>query len=249
MPGRSRLRGLGRGLALRDAHLRWAPQGEGRKSFRSYPLHGACCSLLAAPYSSANPHGEEARALLLMRATDEHPRAVSNHEARDSAAPDRPASFPGHADHLPDSHLKQPRPWLHGLAAHPPEPCCNHVPPTIERAQGMPDAGRTHGPPAEKIAGGSHHRFSREQPAFPARWSSRLYAVSLVRRACWPPCATMLAHCAGHQHRGVRTLRLHVHGPTVRRRARRHAAADRGHRLPTSRVVTIARNAPLVEAG
>ena len=25
----------------------------------------------------------------------------------------------------------------------------------------MPDAGRTHGPPATKKAGGSHHRFSR----------------------------------------------------------------------------------------
>ena len=25
----------------------------------------------------------------------------------------------------------------------------------------MPDAGRTHGPPAAKNAGGSHHRFSR----------------------------------------------------------------------------------------
>jgi hypothetical protein len=25
----------------------------------------------------------------------------------------------------------------------------------------MPDAGRTHGPPATKMAGGSHHRFSR----------------------------------------------------------------------------------------
>src|SRR5258708_40159145 len=30
-----------------------------------------------------------------------------------------------------------------------------------KRAQGMPDAGRTHGPPATKNAGGSHHRFSR----------------------------------------------------------------------------------------
>jgi len=26
----------------------------------------------------------------------------------------------------------------------------------------MPDAGRTHGPPATKKAGGSHHRFSRD---------------------------------------------------------------------------------------
>ena len=38
----------------------------------------------------------------------------------------------------------------------------------------MPGAGRTHGPPAAKKAGGSHHRFSRDIPAFPARW---LYGV------------------------------------------------------------------------
>jgi hypothetical protein len=30
-----------------------------------------------------------------------------------------------------------------------------------KRAQGMPDAGRTHGPPATKKAGGSHHRQGR----------------------------------------------------------------------------------------
>src|SRR5215475_15755962 len=29
------------------------------------------------------------------------------------------------------------------------------------RAQGMPGAGRTHGPPATRKAGGSHHRFSQ----------------------------------------------------------------------------------------
>jgi hypothetical protein len=33
-------------------------------------------------------------------------------------------------------------------------------PSKIERAQGRPGAGRTHGPPANKNAGGSHHRFS-----------------------------------------------------------------------------------------
>jgi hypothetical protein len=31
----------------------------------------------------------------------------------------------------------------------------------IKRAQGRPGAGRTHGPPATKNAGGSHHRFSQ----------------------------------------------------------------------------------------
>jgi len=31
----------------------------------------------------------------------------------------------------------------------------------IKRAQGMPGEGLTHGPPATKNAGGSHHRISR----------------------------------------------------------------------------------------
>ena len=34
----------------------------------------------------------------------------------------------------------------------------------------MPGDGLTHGPPATKNAGGSHHRFSRINPALPARW-------------------------------------------------------------------------------
>ncbi len=42
----------------------------------------------------------------------------------------------------------------------------------------MPGAGRTHGPPAEKNAGGRYHRFSRDIPAFPARWFSGLYVLS-----------------------------------------------------------------------
>jgi hypothetical protein len=36
----------------------------------------------------------------------------------------------------------------------------NQCPSEILRARGMPGAGRTHGPPATKKAGGSHHRFS-----------------------------------------------------------------------------------------
>jgi hypothetical protein len=45
-----------------------------------------------------------------------------------------------------------------------------------------------------KKAGGSHHRFSRDIPAFPARWLYDLYVISLVRRAFWPPLRMMLAH-------------------------------------------------------
>jgi hypothetical protein len=47
------------------------------------------------------------------------------------------------------------------------------------RAQGRPGAGRARGPPAKKNAGGSHHRSGRAHPAFPARWFSGLYALSL----------------------------------------------------------------------
>src|SRR4051812_34834043 len=51
------------------------------------------------------------------------------------------------------------------------------LPSSTQRARGMPGAGRTHGPPAEKNAGGRYHRFSRGIPAFPARWFSRLLRV------------------------------------------------------------------------
>jgi hypothetical protein len=57
----------------------------------------------------------------------------------------------------------------------------------IQRAQGMPGDGLTHGPPATKNAGGSYHRSSRFNPTFPAQWCSGLYVLSPVRRACWPP--------------------------------------------------------------
>ena len=41
------------------------------------------------------------------------------------------------------------------------ESCINRLPSRSKRAQGRPGAGRTHGPPATKKAGGSHHRFGR----------------------------------------------------------------------------------------
>jgi hypothetical protein len=43
-------------------------------------------------------------------------------------------------------------------------------PSKIERAQGRPGAGRTHGPPANKKQAASP-QVRAEQPAFPARWS------------------------------------------------------------------------------
>ena len=42
-----------------------------------------------------------------------------------------------------------------------PESCSMHRPRNSKRAQGRPGAGRTHGPPADKKAGGRHHRIGR----------------------------------------------------------------------------------------
>jgi len=53
--------------------------------------------------------------------------------------------------------------WKHELAFsrhHVPELCGSSAL-EIERAQGMPGEGLTHGPPANKKAGGSYHRISR----------------------------------------------------------------------------------------
>jgi len=60
-------------------------------------------------------------------------------------------------------------------------------PSEIQRAQGMPDAGRTHGPPATKNAGGSHHRFSRTRRHSPRDGVNGCSALSSGLRACWPP--------------------------------------------------------------
>src|ERR1700761_4758749 len=53
-----------------------------------------------------------------------------------------------------------------GTRLHLPAARCVRVvhrspPSNTKRAQGMPGAGRTHGPPATKNAGGSHHRYGR----------------------------------------------------------------------------------------
>jgi hypothetical protein len=99
----------------------------------------------------------------------------------------------------------------------------------------------THGPPAERKAGGSHHRYSRH-PAFPARWFTT-YTRSPRGPACLPPsrqCA--FAHCAWHQHRDARTPRLRRPSP-ARSSSRRPRPP-----LPASHFVTIGRNAPLHRA-
>ena len=47
----------------------------------------------------------------------------------------------------------------------------------------MPDAGRTHGPPATKNAGGSHHRISRFNRHSLRDWFDGVYVISLECRA------------------------------------------------------------------
>jgi hypothetical protein len=50
----------------------------------------------------------------------------------------------------------------------------------------MPGAGLAHGPPAKKNAGGRYHRFGRK-PGIPRAMVLRLYVISSVHRAFWPP--------------------------------------------------------------
>ncbi len=71
-------------------------------------------------------------------------------------------------------------------------------------------------------------------------WCTGLSGHHSRQRAC--------ARCAGHQHRGVRTLRLHVRALPFVRVHRARCGTSRPS-LPASRVVTIARNAPPCRGG
>jgi hypothetical protein len=105
----------------------------------------------------------------------------------------------------------------------------------IERARGRPGARRPHGPPATKKAGGSHHRFGRDIPAFPAR-SFTAYTWS-------PWCAGLVGHhpsCDAKHHHDVDTS-VGVSGPhdfTVRAGSRSSGANLHVHRSPPPRIVT-----------
>jgi hypothetical protein len=91
-----------------------------------------------------------------------------------------------------------------------------HRPRIVKRAQGRPGAGRTHGPPAAKNAGGSHHRFSQSS-GLPCAMVLRLIRDLPGDRAFLPPSS---ARCEAssptwRQRRGARTTRLHR--PQLRR--------------------------------
>jgi hypothetical protein len=117
------------------------------------------------------------------------------------------------------------------------------TPPNNKRAQGMPGAGRTHGPPATKKAGGSHHRFSQI-----IRHSPR-NGLRLIRALSGVP--GLLASVACQLVTGRLDTSVGVPRPrdfTVRASFARPAKPARPSH-PASRFVTIGRNVPRVEAG
>jgi hypothetical protein len=98
----------------------------------------------------------------------------------------------------------------------------------------------THGPRAAKSTR-QNHRFS-QIPAFPAQWCYGLYALSSVRRACWPPsparCASIVANLAS-----ASGCQDHTTSPSARTRSSArssHAASLSRPSHPSPRVVTIA---------
>jgi hypothetical protein len=112
---------------------------------------------------------------------------------------------------------------------------------TLQKQRGRRECralAATHGPPATKNAGGSHHRSNRTS-GIPCAMGLRIIrALPGDRLDCPRFATTRFAHCAGRQHRGVRTTRLHRPRPSVVAQQR---LMNRGHRIPTSRIVTIAR--------
>jgi hypothetical protein len=82
--------------------------------------------------------------------------------------------------------------------------CSSMCPSKIQRAQGMPGDGLTHGPPATRKAGGSHHRFSRINRRAPCAMVLRLISRS-------PRCAGLDSH--RHSQIIIRELDPSVGGP------------------------------------
>jgi len=80
-----------------------------------------------------------------------------------------------------------------------------------------------------------NHRFSRIRPAFPARWCYGLYVISPVTRlCCHRRLASSLRNLTPAQGRQDHTTSPYASAALVRR-------SSRVHRIPASRVVTIAR--------
>ena len=121
--------------------------------------------------------------------------------------------------------------------------CITHRPRNSKRAQGRPGAGRTHGPPAIKKAGGRHHRIGRTT-GLPCAMVLTVSFVLFLGTGLSCPHRRRNVSPTWHQRREARTTRF--------RRPHRQCSsrtASRVHRIPASRVVTIARTPLCIEAG
>src|SRR6185312_2884529 len=123
--------------------------------------------------------------------------------------------------------------------------CIVDVPHEEQRAQGMPDAHRTHGPPATKKAGGSHHRYA-ETIRHSLRDGLRLMARSPRGAGLDSPrhfretSSQSLTSASGGQDHALLLVRLG--SPSS-------CASPKHPPQPAARFVTIGRNVPLNEAG
>ena len=107
----------------------------------------------------------------------------------------------------------------------------------------MPDAGRTHGPPATRNAGGSHHRFGRFN-RHSLRDGLRLIrdlpgVPGLIAPVACGMSAADLAPASGRQDHAISPSAI---APL----ALRHQHV---HRIPDPTSVAIGRNAPLGGSG
>ena len=124
------------------------------------------------------------------------------------------------------------------------ESCINRLPSRSKRAQGRPGAGRTHGPPATKKAGGSHHRLGRDtRPSLHDGFNGVLRALPgdrLGTGLCCPH-RKQIVPLTWHQRRDARTTRLlRPHWDRSSARLSR-AATQHVHRIPLPTSVTTAK--------
>jgi hypothetical protein len=123
--------------------------------------------------------------------------------------------------------------------------CADRLPfRNIERAQGRPGARRPHGPRANKMHGvGTTGSAETSRPSLRDGFNAYI-ALSSVHRAFWPPSSLgsspkqlgISVGMPGPHDFTSAPIAFVLRDPNV-------------HRIPASRVVTIARNAPLIEAG
>src|SRR6202051_2952421 len=109
----------------------------------------------------------------------------------------------------------------------------------------MPGDDLTHGPPATRKAGGSHHRFGRINRRSLRDGVTAYIALSPVTFAWLPPSSLrslLLKNLAPASERQDHTTSPSASATFVSR-------ALRVHRIPAPRIVTIGRNVPLHRGG